>query len=106
MAPSANDDMIVHLDAKWPKCSDDLFGQRDVLARRRGVAAWMIVDQNDGCRPQFERATCNFAHIDRRLIDRTLGNKLITYQHVARVEMENARTFIHSMRHRHVKVIG
>jgi hypothetical protein len=56
MAIPADDDVVVHLDAEPARDLDDLPGHVDVGARRCRVASGVIVDQNDRCGAQLERA--------------------------------------------------
>ena len=45
-------------------------GDGDVVARRAGVAARVIVDHDDGACPQFEGPLGDLAGIDRSMVDR------------------------------------
>jgi len=49
----ADDDVVMHLDAEIARHVDDLFGHFDIGARRRGVAAWMVMQQYNWRRKFF-----------------------------------------------------
>ncbi len=52
IAPGAGDnDVIVHGDVEFSEESLEFLRKEAVRLRRSGVAPWMIVAQDDGCRP-------------------------------------------------------
>ena len=72
MAVARNDDVILHQNSELFARCDDLFGHIYVSERRRGIARWMIMHQDDGGRRKFQRALYHFAGIDWRVSHRAL----------------------------------
>ena len=68
---------------------DDLAGEADVLLARLGVAARMVVDEDDRGGVIFERPADHLADVDRGLVDRAFRHRLVSDQHVPRVEVED-----------------
>lgn len=102
---AANDDVIVQRNAESFAGIGDVAGDGDVLFTGRGIAAGMIVDQDDRRRSEIERAAYHFTDIDGGLVDRTIAHYLVTDQMVAAVEVEHAHPFIEAMRHLGAQIV-
>ena len=62
--------VIVQQDVELLQRGGAGLGDGDVVARRGGVAARVIVDHDDGACPQFEGPLGDLAGIDRSVVDR------------------------------------
>jgi hypothetical protein len=87
MAAGADDQMIVHRNAQTLAGIDDRARDLDVGAAGGGVARRVVVHQDDCGGAQVDRTADHFAHMDLRLIDRSLAHHLVADQHVAAVAM-------------------
>jgi len=65
---AADDDVIVNRDAERRGGLGDLLGHLDVGARRRRVAGWVIVDEDDRRCAEFERAQGHLSSALSRLL--------------------------------------
>ena len=61
VAVFADDEMVVHRNAQWPRDLDDRPRHVDVGARGGGIARGMVVHQNHGGGGEFERALDHLA---------------------------------------------
>ena len=64
---AADDDMVVQGDADSGGGILDLARHLDIGARRRWIAAWVIVHHDEGARVQLQCAFDDFARIHRRV---------------------------------------
>src|SRR5579864_5276124 len=69
MVPAADHEMVVHLDVQRLCRIGDLAGHDNVAAARCGIAARMIVHQDEGGGTQLQRALHHFPRIDGGMID-------------------------------------
>ena len=95
----ADDDVVVHGDAEWRRDVDDRLRHLDVGLRWRRIAAWMIVDQDQSGRRQFERALDHLARIDRGMVDCAGLLNLVGDELIALVEEEEAKLLLVGKRH-------
>src|SRR5690349_17812018 len=70
MALAADDEVIVDCDAERLGGGANLLGHLDVVARRLGIARWVIVHEDEGARLVVQGALHHLARIDRRVVDR------------------------------------
>lgn len=88
MAGSADDDVVVYGDSQPLARLRDRAGDLDVRATGGGVAAGMVVDEDDRGRAEIDRAADHLADIDRGLVDRALAHHLVADQHVTCVKIK------------------
>ena len=62
----------------------------DVRPAWFGVAAGMVVDEDQRGRPDIQPPADHLARMDRRLVDRSVADMMVEDQPVARIEVENA----------------
>ena len=72
----------------------------------RGIAARMVVDDDDRGRAECDRAADHLADIDRRLVDRASPHRLVADQHVLGVEEQDAHPLDRRMGHRRLEIIA
>jgi len=87
-AVRADDHMVVHRHLHVPSGLDQVAGQADILLARAGIAARVIVDDDDGRRAERDGARDHFADMHRRLVDRALPQRFVGDQHVLGVDAE------------------
>ena len=92
--------MIVQSDLERLGGRRDLARHVDIGARGRGIAARMIVHQDDGRGAELQRALDDLARIDRRVIDRALALHFVGDQDVLAVEEQDAEFLVGAARHR------
>src|SRR6266540_1769957 len=100
MSLLADDDVVVHGDAERAGDLDDRLRHLDIGARRRRVARWMVVHEDDGGGRELERALDHLARVHRRVID---GSDLLGFvgdQLVALVEEQDAELLLLGEGHR------
>ena len=90
MALLADDDVVMHHDAKVLGRRHDLLGHLDIGARRSRVASGVIVHEHDRRGRQLERPLHHLAHIDGGVIDGALLLHLVGDDLVALVEEQDA----------------
>ena len=71
----------------------------DILLARRRVARRMVVHQNDRRRVQFQRPLRNLARVDRHMIDRAVGLRLIRDQRVLAIQKQHPKLLRLAVRH-------
>ena len=86
MAPRPDDDMVVDRYLEVPRRFDQLARELDVLLARARVAAGMVVDDDQGRGVIFECALHDLPNVDRRLVHRAFGNRLVADQHVLGIQ--------------------
>ncbi len=79
------DDMNPHHIA----CVDHACGEHEVVWARRGVAGWMIVKEDDGCRRGRRRFSEHFARVDDGRVEGTDRHDLDPDQPVLRIEHDD-----------------
>jgi hypothetical protein len=80
----------VDADAQGPAGLDDLTGHVDVGMGGGGIAAGVVVDQDDVAGRQLKGPAHDLARIDRRMVDRAAVLDFVGDQLVFLVEEENA----------------
>jgi hypothetical protein len=88
MAVGGDDDMVVNLDFEVPRRLDQVAGQADVLLAGGGIAAGMVVDDDQGGGVELQRAGDDVADIDGRFVDRALPHLLVGDQQILGVAVE------------------
>ena len=83
----ADDDMVMHGYPELLPRVCNVPGHGNVLPAWAAIAAWVVVDKDDGRSAQVHRAPDNVARVDRRLIDGTFARDLIADQHIFAVEI-------------------
>ena len=91
MLAAADDEVIVQRDPDGFRRFAHLLGHLDIGARRRNIAAWMIVNHDYRAGIQFERALHHFAGIDGRRVDRPLVLLLVSDKRVLAIEEEEMK---------------
>src|SRR5690606_10826780 len=86
-------------DSKRLCRGDQQLGHLDIRARGRRIAGWVIVDQDDRARGQFQRAAYHLARIDRRMIDRADLLAFVSDEAVLLVQEEDAELLALLKRH-------
>ena len=79
--------MVMHGYPELLPCVCNVPRHGNVLPAWAAIAAWVVVDKDDGRCAQVHRAPDNFARVNRRLIDRTFARDLIADQHIFAVEI-------------------
>jgi hypothetical protein len=87
LAP-ADDQVVVHGQAERGSSLDDVLGDCDVCLGGGRVARRVVVDQNQGGRPQFERTFNDLAGVDRRMIDGAALLSLVLDQCILAIQEE------------------
>ncbi len=77
----------------------DAIGDVDVGAAGFGIAAGVVVNQDQRCRPDVEGLADDLARVDRRLIDRTFAGEVIEHEAVLRIEEQHPHPLVAEMRH-------
>jgi hypothetical protein len=98
--------MIVNGDFHVTTGVDQVAGQADIGLAGRGIAAGMVVDDDERGRPKLDGAGDDFADMDGRFIDAARPHRLVRDQHVARVEEKDAHLFDRAVRHGRLKIIA
>ena len=93
MPAGRHDQMVVHCDPQRLARAGDASGEVHVGAAWRGVAAGVVVDQQDrGC-VKLDRAADHLAHMDRRFVDRPARDHFVADQPAPAVEMQHPGDF-------------
>ena len=100
MAAQGHDDMLEHLDIERVPDRGQSLGTLDIGRARRRIAAWMIVDQDDGGGVEFDRAAEDRARIDGKLTERSVLQLLVRDEAVRGVEEQDAQHFVAERAHR------
>jgi len=87
MAAGAHHDMVVHGDAEPLARLRDRPRDVDIRAAGGGVAARVVVDEDDRRGTEVDRAPDDFADVHCGLVDRPLAHHLVANQHVLGVEV-------------------
>jgi hypothetical protein len=83
---AADDDVIMHRDPERLGGVDDVLGDGDVGFRRRRVAGWVVVHQDQRRGAQLQRTLHHLAGVDRRMVDSAALLLLMRDQRVLAVE--------------------
>ena len=78
--------MVMHRDVEKPSCGNHLLGDPTVVGTRRGIAAGMVVHEDDGRRALCNRLTENFARVNKRGVQDAAGDADIARQPVLRIQ--------------------
>src|SRR3984893_12151569 len=95
-----DDHMVGDSDSKEPANLDDLLGHVDIGTGWRGVARWVIVDEEAAGGVQLNCTAQNSARIHRRVIYRPLMHDLVGDQVAALVEVQHPELLARRKRHR------
>src|SRR3546814_1501741 len=90
VAGAADDEVVVDGDAELLGGAAQFLGHGDVGGRGLGVAARMVVDEDEGGGAQLEGALHHLAGVDRGVVDGALLLHLVGDQAVALVEEQQA----------------
>ena len=82
--------MVVHRYAQPFTCLGYIAGERDVLPAGRGITAGVVVHKDDGGRAQINRASDDFAGVNRRLIEGAFAGDFVADQHIFGIEIQYA----------------
>ena len=99
MAGFRDNQMVVDHDVQRVEGPDDFVGEGHVGIRRAGVAAGVVVDENNGCGTQCKGAAHDFPRENGGLVDGALLVDLVGDEHVLAVHVENAELFGFFARH-------
>ena len=97
--------MIVQLYVQPLARLQYIAGQRDVGAAGRGIAAGMVVHQDQRGGPQIQRAADNLTRMDRRFVDRAFADQIVANQAVLAVQMQHAHPLGGAMGHIGMQII-
>lgn len=99
MSFASDDDMIMESDADTFERIGDVPRNGDILPAGRWITARMIVGDDDCGRAEIEGTSHHFAHIDRRLVYRTLAHQFVADQPVAAIEVQDMHAFVEPESH-------
>ena len=102
---AADNEVIVHLDADRARRRDDLARDGDVGGAGLGIAAGVVVHEDQGRGRELERAARDLAGIDGRVIDRAFVHHFVGDELVLHVEEEHAELFARFVRHGEAAVV-
>ena len=100
MAAERHDDMFQHLHIERSTDRGQPLGCRDIGSAGRGIAARMIVDEDDRGGVEFDRPSKYGAWIEGDLSDRSMLQLFVGDQSAGGVEKENAQRFVRQRPHR------
>ena len=100
MAAKRHDDMLQHLHIERLTDRGQPLGCRDIGSAGRGIAARMIVDEDDRGGVEFDRPSKYGARIEGDLSDRSMLQLFVGDQSAGGVEKENAQRLVRQRPHR------
>lgn len=81
--------MIVDRDAQRLRRGDQFAGQGDILPAGFGVSRWVVVDKDQRCRAELDRAPDDLTDMDGRLVDRSFRDEFVANQAILGVQIES-----------------
>ncbi|MEQ8310599.1 MAG: hypothetical protein RIA72_07880 [Sphingopyxis sp.] len=96
--------MVDEFDVERPADVAQLFGHANIAVARSRITAWMIVNQQDSRRVQFERAPENGARIECQLPNRAMLHLLVGDEPARRVQKQHAKNFLGQRPHRGLEI--
>ncbi|MDR7181688.1 hypothetical protein OVY29_14995 [Sphingopyxis sp. SE2] len=99
-----DDNMVDEFDVERPADAPQEVGDANIAVARGRVTAWMIMDQQDSRRVQFERAPENRAGIKCQLPNRAMLHLLVGDESARRVQKQHAKNFLGQRPHRGLEI--
>src|SRR3546814_2077956 len=99
-----DDKRVDEVDVERPADVEQEFGDANVAVALGRFTAWMIMDQQDSRRVQFERAPKNRAGIKCQLPNRAMLHLLVGDEPARRVQKQHAKNFLGQRAHRGLEI--
>jgi hypothetical protein len=99
VVPPPNHEMIVNVDPQGFGGGHDLPRHLDIGARRRRIAARVIVHKDDGRGGELQRSLDDLARVNRRVINRSVALDFISDERVFPIEKQYAEFLVDAARH-------